>query len=108
MGYKWKIRKGDQVVVTTGKSKGTVGEVLAVKRDAERVLVKGANMVKRHQKPSQTHPQGGLIQKEASLHISNVAHVDPKTKKPTRCGFRFLKDKTRVLFAKKSGEEIKR
>lgn len=108
MGYKWKIRKGDQVVITTGKSKGTVGEVLSVLRTSERVVVKGANIVTRHQKPSQLHPKGGLIRKEASLHVSNVAHVDPKTNKPTRCGFRFLEDKTRVLFAKKSGEEIKR
>src|SRR6056300_343064 len=96
---KMKFRKGDRVVVTTGRSKGVVGEILSVSREAARVWVKGANLVTRHTKPSPQSPKGGRIQKEASLHVSNVAHQDPKTKKPARVGIR-LEEKARVLFAK--------
>ena len=105
MAAKFKIKKGDRVVVTTGRDKGKSGEVLAVQRDQNRVLVQGGNLVKRHQKPSQT-AQGGIIEKEASVHISNVAHIDPKTDQPTRVGYRFLDDGRKVRFAKGSGEVI--
>ncbi|MEC9216511.1 MAG: 50S ribosomal protein L24, partial [Pseudomonadota bacterium] len=102
MAAKFKIKKGDRVVVTTGRDKGKSGEVLAVQRDRNRVLVQGVNLVKRHQKPSQT-AQGGIIEKEASVHISNVAHIDPKTDQPTRVGYRLLDDGRKVRFAKGSG-----
>ena len=105
MAAKFKIKKGDRVVVTTGRDKGKSGEVLAVQRDRNRVLVQGVNLVKRHQKPSQT-VQGGIIEKEASVHISNVAHIDPKTDQPTRVGYRLLDDGRKVRFAKGSGEVI--
>ena len=105
MAAKFKIKKGDRVMVTTGRDKGKSGEVLAVQRDRNRVLVQGVNLVKRHQKPSQT-AQGGIIEKEASVHISNVAHIDPKTDQPTRVGYRLLDDGRKVRFAKGSGEVI--
>ena len=105
MAAKFKIKKGDRVVVTTGRDKGKSGEVLAVQRDRNRVLVQGVNLVKRHQKPSQT-AQGGIIEKGASVHISNVAHIDPKTDQPTRVGYRLLDDGRKVRFAKGSGEVI--
>ena len=105
MAAKFKIKKGDRVVVTTGRDKGKSGEVLAVQRDRNRVLVQGVNLVKRHQKPSQT-TQGGIIEKEASVHISNGAHIDPKTDQPTRIGYRLLDDGRKVRFAKGSGEVI--
>ena len=105
MAAKFKIKKGDRVVVTTGRDKGKSGEVLAVQRDRNRVLVQGVNLVKRHQKPSQT-AQGGIIEKEASVHISNVAHIDPKSDQPTRVGYRLLDDGRKVRFAKGSGEVI--
>ena len=105
MAAKFKIKKGDRVVVTTVRDKGKSGEVLAVQRDRNRVLVQGVNLVKRHQKPSQT-AQGGIIEKEASVHISNVAHIDPKTDQPTRVGYRLLDDGRKVRFAKGSGEVI--
>jgi large subunit ribosomal protein L24 len=98
-----KIKKGDRVVVLAGRDKGLKGEVLKVMPKEERVLVEGLNMVKRHTKASQADPQGGIKSKEASLHVSNVALVDPKTGEPTRVGFRF-EDGKKVRFAKKSGE----
>ena len=105
MAKKFKIKKGDRVVVTTGKNKGKTGEVLRVLRDADRVLVQGVNMVKRHTAPSQASP-GGIIEKEASLHISNVAHIDPKTSEPTRVGYKVIDDGRKVRYAKRSGEII--
>ena len=100
-----KIKKGDRVVVLTGKDKGRQGQVLRVTPKDSRVLVAGVNMVKRHTRPSQGDPQGGIKNKEASLHISNVAFVDPKSGEPTRVGFRIDGDK-KVRVAKKSGEVI--
>ncbi len=100
-----KIRKGDKVVVTTGKDKGKKGEVLKVYPDEARVLVNGVNVVKRHTKQS-ARSQGGIVTKEAPIAVSNVAHVDPKTGEPTRVGFKFLNDGRKVRFAKKSGEMI--
>ena len=105
MAVKFKIRKGDKVVVITGKEKGKTGEVLSVLRDEARVLVQGVNMVKRHTRPSAANP-GGIIDKEAPLHISNVAHVDPKSGKPTRVGFKILDGGRKVRVARRSGEPI--
>ncbi len=105
MARKFRIRRGDQVTVLAGKDKGKRGEVLRVLRDRDRVLVRGVNIVKRHTRPSQT-TTGGIVEREAALHISNVAHVDPKTNRPTRVGYRFLEDGRKVRFAKRSGEVI--
>lgn len=102
---KFKIKKGDQVVVTTGAHKGAKGEVLKVLTSKNRVLVQGVNMVKKHVKPSQVSA-GGIEQKEASLHISNVAVVDPKTGDATRVGYKTLKDGKKVRVAKASGETL--
>jgi large subunit ribosomal protein L24 len=100
-----KIKKGDRVVVTTGRDKGKKGEVLKVFPKEERALVSGVNMIKRHQRQTQ-RVQGGIISKEAPVHLSNVAHVDPKTGEATRVGFKILGDGRKVRFAKKSGEVI--
>jgi large subunit ribosomal protein L24 len=100
-----KIRKGDKVVVLTGRDKGKKGDVLKVIPKEDRALVRGINMVKRHQKQS-PRAQGGIINKEAPVHLSNLAHIDPKSGGPTRIGFKFLSDGRKVRFAKKSGEVI--
>ena len=103
-----KIRKGDKVVVLTGRDKGRVGEVIEVRLDAGRALVRGINMVKRHQKQS-AQQEGGIIAKEASVHLSNLAVADPKDGKPTRIGFKFVGEgdsRRKVRFAKRSGVEI--
>jgi large subunit ribosomal protein L24 len=105
MAVKFKIRKGDKVVVRTGKDKGKSGEVLRVLRDEARVLVQGVNMIKRHTRPTPGNP-GGIIDKEASIHISNVALADPKTGKPTRVGFKLLDGGRKVRIARRSGEAI--
>jgi large subunit ribosomal protein L24 len=105
MAKKFKIKKGDNVQVVSGRDKGKTGEVLRVQRDDDRVLVRGVNMVKRHTKASQTNT-GGIIEREAAIHISNVAHVDPKSNEATRVGYRFLEDGRKVRFAKRSGEVI--
>ncbi|MCY0094748.1 50S ribosomal protein L24 [Hoeflea ulvae] len=99
-----KIRKGDKVVVLTGKDKGRTGEVLAVMPKEDRAVVRGLNVVKRHQRQTQTQ-EAGIINKEASLHISNLAFADPKDGKPTRVGFRVEGDK-KVRVAKRSGVVI--
>lgn len=100
-----KIKKGDRVIVTTGRDKGKKGEVLKVMPEGGRVLVSGVNMIKRHTKQS-AREQGGIVSKEAPVHVSNVAHVDPKSGEATRVGFKFLTDGRKVRFAKKSGEVI--
>lgn len=107
MAAKFKIKKGDQVVVIAGRDKGRNGEVLKVLRDQNRLVVQGVNMVKRHtrQSPGQT---GGIVDKEGSIHISNVAMADPKGGAATRVGYRFLDDGTKVRFARRSGEVIDR
>jgi large subunit ribosomal protein L24 len=104
---KMKIRRGDNVVVISGRDKGKTGEVLRVDRERNRVLVQGVNMVKRHQRPTQTSP-GGINEFEAMLHVSNVAVVDPKTDKPTRIGFKTLDDGRKVRVAMRSGEVVDR
>jgi large subunit ribosomal protein L24 len=100
-----KIRKGDHVVVLTGKDKGKHGEVLKVMPDENRAIVKGVAMIRRHQRQTATQ-DGGIISKEAAIHMSNLAIEDPKDGKPTRVGFKFLKDGRKVRFAKRSGEVI--
>jgi large subunit ribosomal protein L24 len=100
-----KIKKGDRVIVTTGRDKGKKGEVLKVFPKDDRALVSGVNIVKRHQRQTQT-AQGGIISKEAPIQLSNIAHVDPKSGGPTRVGFKVLGDGRKVRFAKKSGEVI--
>jgi large subunit ribosomal protein L24 len=99
------IRKGDKVVVISGSDKGKKGSVLKVFPKDDRALVQGVNMVKRHQRQTQTQ-QAGIVTKEAPVHLSNIAHADPKTGKATRIGFKTLGDGRRVRFAKKSGEVI--
>ena len=105
MAMKFKIKKGDKVVVITGRDKGKSGEVLRVLRDVDRVLVQGVNMIKRHTRPA-AGQTGGIVEKEAAIHISNVAHLDPKSNKPTRIGYKFLGDGRKVRFAKRSGEVL--
>ena len=105
MATKMKIKAKDKVIVLTGKDKGKTGEVTSVSPKENRVTVSGVNMIARHTKPSQANPQGGIVRREASIHISNVAHLDPKENKPTRVGFKMVKDQ-KVRFAKRSGETI--
>jgi len=100
-----RIKKGDRVVLLAGKDKGKTGEVLRVMPKENRVLIAGANMVRRHTRPSQAGP-GGIEEREASVHVSNVAHLDPKDGKPTRIGFKFIEGGRKVRFAKRSGEVI--
>jgi len=103
-----RIRKGDTVVVIAGRDKGRTGEVIEMRRDEGRVLIRGVNMVKRHQRQTASQ-EGGIISKEASIHLSNVALADPKDGKATRVGFKFVgksDDRKKVRFAKRSGVEI--
>ena len=103
-----KIRKGDKVVVLTGRDKGRTGEVIEVRPTEERALVRGVNIVKRHQRQT-GQQEGGIISKEAPIHLSNVALADPKDGKATRVGFKFVgkgEDRKKVRFAKRSGVEI--
>ena len=100
-----KIRKGDKVVVLSGKDKGRTGEVLRVMPKDDKAVVRGVNQVRRHQKQSQSQ-EGGIVSKEAPTHISNLALEDPKDGKPTRVGFKFLDDGKKIRFAKRSGETI--
>jgi large subunit ribosomal protein L24 len=100
-----KIRKGDRVIVLTGRDKGKKGEVLSVRPDANRAIVQGVNVVRKHQKQTQ-QSEGGIIAKEAAIHLSNIAHEDPKDGKPTRVGMKTLADGTKVRVAKRSGEVI--
>ena len=100
-----KIRKGDKVIVLSGRDKGRTGEVFEVRPDANKALVRGVNMVRRHQKQT-AQQEGGIISKESPIHLSNVAIVDPKDGKPTRIGFKVLDDGRKVRIAKRSGEQI--
>jgi large subunit ribosomal protein L24 len=104
MANKLKVKKGDRVTVITGRDKGKTGEILKVLREENRVIVQGVNIVKRHQRQSMAQ-QGGVIEKEASIHVSNVAHIDPKTSKPTRVGYR-MEGERKVRVARRSGEKI--
>ncbi|OCA91663.1 50S ribosomal protein L24 [Pseudobacillus wudalianchiensis] len=99
------VKKGDKVMVITGKDKGKTGIVLAAFPKKDRVLVEGINIVKKHAKPSQVNPQGGIISQEAPIHASNVMLLDPKTNEPTRVGYKVV-DGKKVRVAKKSGETL--
>ena len=101
-----KIKKGDRVQVLSGRDRGSRGEVLAVMPKENRALVQGVNMVKRHQKPRGLNAPGGIQEKEASIHLSNLALIDPASDKPTRVGFKTLEDGKKVRVAKRSGEVI--
>jgi large subunit ribosomal protein L24 len=103
-----KVKKGDRVVVLTGRDKGKEGEVLKVLPQESRVVVQGVMLVKRHQKASPRNPEGGIVSKEAAIDVSNIAHLDPKDGKPTRVGFKSLEDGRKVRYAKRSGEVIDR
>jgi len=103
---KIKIKKDDFVIVTAGKDRDKKGKVIAVYPRENRLVVEGVNMIKRHTKPSYASPDGGIVEREAKLQISNVAIVDPKTGGPTRVGYKLLEDGTKVRFAKKSGEVL--
>ncbi|WP_297446709.1 50S ribosomal protein L24 [Desulfurobacterium sp.] len=102
---KFKIKAGDKVVVIAGKDKGKVGKVLKVLPEEERVIVEGVRIIKKHLKPSQKYPEGGIIEREAPIHISNVMLADPKDGKPTRVGIRFENGK-KIRYAKRSGAVI--
>jgi large subunit ribosomal protein L24 len=104
MANKLKVKKGDEVIVIAGKDKGKKGAILKILPEERRVLVAGVNKVKRHTKPG-AQGAGGIIEKEATLHVSNVALVDKKTGKPTRVGYKVEKDGTKVRIAKRSGEK---
>lgn len=97
------VKKGDKVMVITGKDKGKQGVILKAFPKKNRVLVEGVNIVKKHSKPSQSNPQGGIISQEAPIHVSNVMPLDPKTGEPTRIGYKVV-DGKKVRVAKKSGE----
>jgi len=103
--HKLKVKKGDKVKVITGKNKGKVGEIIKVFPAENRVIVSGVNLAKKHTKPSQTS-EGGIVQKELPIHVSNVSHIDPKTNEITKIGYKTLEDGKKVRFAKKSGEII--
>ncbi|MCB9202096.1 MAG: 50S ribosomal protein L24 [Flavobacteriales bacterium] len=105
MSVKVKIRKGDQVQVIAGSAKGSKGEITQVIKEKNRAVVGGVNMIKKHVKPNAQNPQGGIVEVEAPIHISNLAIVDPKSGKPTRVGYKFDGDK-KIRIAKDSGESI--
>lgn len=99
------VKKGDKVAVLSGKDKGKQGTILEAYPKKERVLVEGVNMVKIHEKPSQENPQGGILNQEAPIHVSNVLPIDPKSGEPTRVGYE-ITDGKKVRIAKKSGEPL--
>ena len=104
MATKLKVKKGDKVVVITGRDKGKSGEILEVLRAENRVVVQGVNMAQRHQKQSMQQ-EGGIVQKELPIHVSNVALIDPKTEKPTRVGYK-MDGERKVRVARRSGEAL--
>jgi large subunit ribosomal protein L24 len=107
MQKKLHIKKGDTVMVITGESKGQKGRVLEVDRNKDRAIVEGVNTVSKHTKPNAKSPQGGILKKEAPIHISNLMLIDPASGKPTRIGRRLNSKSKLVRYSKKSGEEIK-
>ncbi|PJK16390.1 50S ribosomal protein L24 [Chryseomicrobium sp. FSL W7-1435] len=100
------VKKGDKVMVISGKDKGKTGVILSAFPKKDRVLVEGVNIVKKHTKPNQANPQGGIVEQEAAIHVSNVMLIDPKSGEPTRVGYK-MEDGKKVRVAKKSGEIIK-
>lgn len=107
MQKKLNIKKGDTVIVNTGEYKGQQGRVLEVIKDRNKAIVEGVNMVAKHSKPDAKNPQGGIIRKEAPIHISNLMHIDPSTGNGTRIGRRLNEKNKLVRYMKKSGEELK-
>ncbi|MBN2519946.1 MAG: 50S ribosomal protein L24 [Bacteroidales bacterium] len=107
MQIKLHIKKGDTVIVIAGDSRGQQGRVLEVNRKSSRAIVEGVNMVSKHSKPNSQNPQGGIMKKEAPIHISNLMLVDPSTGETTRIGRKLNKDNKLIRYSKKSGEEIK-
>ena len=103
--HKFRVRKGDNVIVITGKDQGKKGKILKILTKENRAIVSGVNLVKKHTKPSQDN-EGGIIQKELSIHISNIAHIDPKLNIATKIGFKNLADGSKIRISKKSGETI--
>ena len=104
MATKFKVKKGDKVVVITGRDKGKSGEILKVLREENRVIVQGVNLAQRHQKQSMQQ-EGGIVQKELAIHVSNVALIDPKSEKPTRVGYK-MDGERKVRVARRSGEAL--
>jgi large subunit ribosomal protein L24 len=102
---KMKIKRGDNVVVISGRDKGKRGEVLRVFPDEGRLIVQGVHIARRHTKPRMGDP-GGIVEKELTIHVSNVAHLDPQSNKPTRVGYKLLEDGNKVRVARRSGEVI--
>jgi large subunit ribosomal protein L24 len=102
---KMKIKRGDNVVVISGRDKGKRGEVLRVFPDEGRLIVQGVHVARRHTKPRMGDP-GGIVEKELTIHVSNVAHLDPQSNKPTRIGYKLLEDGNKVRVARRSGEMI--
>mgnify|MGYP003466876118 CR=1 FL=1 len=107
MSVKLHIKKGDTVIVIAGDNKGQQGKVLKVETSKQRAIVEGVNLVKKATKPNAQNPQGGIVEQEAPIHISNLSLIDPKSGKPTRIAIKKNEDGTKVRIAKKSGEEIK-
>ena len=107
MQIKFHIKKGDTVIVNSGEYKGRQGRVLEVIRDKKKAIVEGINLVSKHTKPNAKSPQGGILKKEAPIHVSNLMLIDPKSGEKTRIGRRLNEDNKLVRYAKKSGEEIK-
>jgi large subunit ribosomal protein L24 len=107
MQKKLHVKKGDTVIVITGDNLGSKGRILEINRKTEKAIVEGVNMMKKHTKPNSKHPQGGIVEQEAPVHISNLMLVDPKSGKPTRIGRRLNENGKLVRYSKKSGEEIK-
>jgi len=101
-----RVVKNDNVKILTGKYRGKTGKVLKVFPDQNRIIVEGVNIIKKHTKPSQKNPQGGIVEKEATIQVSNVMIIDPKTSEPTRVGYKILEDGTKVRISKKSGEML--
>jgi len=106
--HKFKLRKGDTVMVISGDSKGKTGRVLEIIREKNKALVEGVNIISRHTKPNQKNPDGGIIKKEAPINISNLMLVDPKTNQPTRVGRKLNEKNVLVRYSKKSGEVIEK
>ena len=101
-----KFKKNDKVKVITGKDKGKISEIINFITKSNRVVLNGVNLVKRHTKPSKLNPEGGIVQKEMPIHISNIMHIDPKTNSAVKIGFKFLEDGKKVRYLKKTGELI--
>ncbi len=102
-----RVVKNDMVKILSGKYSGKTGKVLKVFPDQNRLIVEGVNIIKKHTKPSQSNQQGGIIEKESSIHVSNVMVIDPKTNEATRVGYKFLEDGKKVRISKKSGEMLR-